>query len=248
VLLCGEVLSNECASRLLDRFPGLGLYNTYGPTEATVAVTSVRIDRGLIDRYHPLPVGRAKPDCYVGPLDAAGNRAKDGTRGEIVIEGPSVGPGYLHAPELTERAFYEAARPGGTVRGYRTGDWGHVEDGFVFYSGRIDAQIKLRGHRIEIEDVENNLRAIPSVGNAVVVANTKDGRCESLTAFMTASRDELSRIDFRPQTFVEEVRAALRERVPDYMVPKNLVVRKALPLSVNGKIDRRRLAEELTAK
>jgi D-alanine--poly(phosphoribitol) ligase subunit 1 len=240
VLLCGEVLTNECAEKVLARFPGVALYNTYGPTEATVAVTAVRIDEDIVSRYRPLPLGRAKPDLYVGPLDDTGAPAGDGVRGEIVIEGSSVGPGYLNAPEVTARAFYEVRR-GRRVRGYRTGDWGWQKDGLLFYGGRIDAQVKLHGHRIELEDVENNLRAIPEVRNAVVVPRMRDGRCDSLTAVLlcTEASDQ--------PRLVASVRAALRARVPDYMVPQRFVVRDAFPMSVNGKINRKQLAEDLAA-
>jgi D-alanine--poly(phosphoribitol) ligase subunit 1 len=243
VLLCGEVLTNDCARRLIERFPGLGLYNTYGPTEATVAVTAVRVEPGLIDRHHPLPVGRAKRDCYVGPLDESGARAPEGIRGEIVIEGPSVGNGYFRAPELTANAFYEVVRDGAPVRGYRTGDLGYVQDGLVFYSGRIDAQVKLHGHRIELEDIENNLRAIPHVDNAVVLPKMKDGRCESLLAIVLSKRT-----DVPEKAAIAEIRAALKQRVPEYMVPQRMVLRTVLPVSVNGKINRKQLAEELTSK
>jgi D-alanine--poly(phosphoribitol) ligase subunit 1 len=243
VLLCGEVLTNDCARRLLQRFPGVSLFNTYGPTEATVAVTAVRVDAGLVEAHSPLPLGRAKPDLYVGPLTESGAHATDGTRGEIVIEGSSVGPGYLGAPELTQRSFYTIERNGTVYRGYRTGDLGYLQDGSLFYCGRVDAQVKLHGHRIELEDVESHLRAIAGVENAVVLPHVSNGRCESLTAVLLCASP-----DKDPRAFAAEVRAALGARLPAYMVPQKFITCRSFPMSVNGKINRKQMAADLAAR
>ncbi len=135
-LFCGETLAPETASQLLTRFPEAEVWNTYGPTEATVATTSVRVDRELIERWSPLPVGRAMPGTLVEILDEAGAVMRDGDRGQIIIAGPNVSPGYLNRPELTAKAFF-------TYEGlpaYRTGDAGRVEDGLVFFDGRMDSR------------------------------------------------------------------------------------------------------------
>ena len=101
-------------------------------------------------------------------------------RGEIVIAGPHVSPGYLGRPDLTERAFFLLDG----MRAYRTGDEGHYQDGLLFFDGRMDNQIKLHGYRIELGDVEANLRALPGVRDAVVLAVVKQERAESLAAFV----------------------------------------------------------------
>src|ERR1700690_3293368 len=103
---CGETLTPEVAGSLLTRFPKAEVWNTYGPTEATVATSSIHIDQEVIKRYSPLPVGRPKPDSATHILDN-GNGAQAGERGQIVIAGPNVSVGYIHRPDLTERAFYQ---------------------------------------------------------------------------------------------------------------------------------------------
>src|SRR5207244_1527172 len=106
-LFCGETLPPEVAAQLLDRFPGAEVWNTYGPTEATVATTSIRVDRDVLARYSPLPIGYPMPGSRVVVLDEAGREAASDERGEIVIAGPNVSPGYLGRPDLTERAFFQ---------------------------------------------------------------------------------------------------------------------------------------------
>ena len=237
-LFCGEVLPAGVAGQLLDRFPGAAVWNTYGPTEATVATTSIRIDRDVLARYPSLPIGRPMPGTRVLVADPQGQPLGDGERGEIVIAGPNVGAGYLGRPDLTATAFatHEAARR------YRTGDRGYVRDGLLFCDGRLDDQIKLHGHRVELGDVEANLRAVAGVRDAVVLPVLTDGQPQSLTAFVVlGERPEGS--DF---AVAQTLRARLAERVPAYMLPRRFVVLDALPLTANGKADRRQLAARLT--
>src|SRR5439155_7416514 len=179
-LFCGEALPPEVAAQLLDRFPGAEVWNTYGPTEATVATTSIRIDRDILARYSPLPIGYPMPGSRVVVLDAQGRELPADERGEIIIAGPNVSPGYLGRPDLTERAFFELDGQ----RAYHTGDWGRVRDGLLFCEGRMDSQIKLHGHRIELGDVEANLRALPGVRDAVVLPTMWQGQPDALSAFV----------------------------------------------------------------
>jgi len=232
-LFCGETLAPEVARELLDRFPDAAVWNTYGPTEATVATTSVRVDRDLLDRYSPLPVGRAKPGTHVLLVDAGGSEVPPGERGEMVIAGPNVSPGYLGRPDLTERAFFTLQG----CRAYRTGDRGRQRDGLLFFEGRADDQIKLHGYRVELGDVESNLRALPGVRDAAVVAVTRHGVPDALVAFVTLGQSPL----------VDEVEAGraiqhqLAEHLPMYMVPRRVRILDHFPMTANGKVDRRRL-------
>lgn len=166
-----EMLIGFLAEQLLDRFPAAEVWNTYGPTEATVATTSVRIDRELLRRYPQLPIGVAMPGTSVTIEDESGCRVADGIRGEIVIAGPNVSPGYLGRPDLTARSFF--ARDG--VRAYRTGDWGVVHDDLLFFQGRKDNQVKIAGHRIEVGDVETHLAGLPMVRGAAGLPALRDG-------------------------------------------------------------------------
>ncbi len=152
-LFCGETLAPEIASQLLDRFPAAEVWNTYGPTEATVATTSLRITGAILEKYSPLPIGYQMPGSRVLVMDDEQRELPAGERGEIIIAGPNVSPGYLNRPELNATAFFNLDGQ----RAYRTGDWGRYRDGMLFFEGRIDNQIKLNGYRIEPADVEANL-------------------------------------------------------------------------------------------
>jgi D-alanine--poly(phosphoribitol) ligase subunit 1 len=239
-LFCGETLAPEVAGQLLDRFPATQVWNTYGPTETTVAVTSLRIGRDVLARWSPLPIGRPMPGSRILVVDEADRPVHDGERGQIVIAGPSVSPGYLGRPDLTARAFF---RQGG-LRAYRTGDWGRYRDGLLFFEGRMDGQIKLHGYRIELADVEANLRAVPGVRDAVVLPVLKAGAADSLAAFVILNERPRGS-DFQAAS---ALRARLAERLPAYMLPRKFHFLETFPMNANGKADRRRLAELLALK
>lgn len=230
-LFCGETLAPQVAAQLLDRFPAAEVWNTYGPTEATVATTSVRIDRAALERWSPLPVGAAMPGTAILVVGDDGLPVADGERGEIVIAGPNVSTGYLGRPDLNARAFLEVAGR----RAYRTGDWGRWRDGLLFFEGRRDHQIKLHGHRIELGDVEANLCALPGVRDAVVL---KEDHPERLVAWVIPTR----RASADAAEDARALRAELARRVPAYMVPARIRFVDAFPMTVNGKKDARGLA------
>ncbi len=237
-LFCGETLPPEVAAQLLDRFPQAHVWNTYGPTEATCATTSVRIDAQMARGGSPLPVGYVKPGTRIIVMDAAsgdaGKPVAAGEQGEIVIAGPNVSTGYLGRPDLTAQAFFTLEGE----RAYRTGDRGRFEDGLLFFDGRIDNQIKLHGYRIELADVEANLRAVQGVRDAVVMPIMKDGRPESLAAFVILS-ERPNGSDFEVS---RTLRTRLGERLPAYMLPRRFAFLDAFPMTPNGKADRRQLA------
>jgi D-alanine--poly(phosphoribitol) ligase subunit 1 len=236
-LFCGETLAPETASQLLDRFPEAEVWNTYGPTEATVATTSVRITREVLEKWSPLPVGAAMPGTRVVILDDEGGRVSDGERGEIVIAGPNVSPGYLGRADLTEKAFFELD---GT-RAYRTGDWGRERGGQIFFEGRRDSQVKVNGYRIELGDLEANLRTLPEIADAVVLPVEKQGRIDALAAVVVLAVEK-SGSDF---AFTAQLKTRLGERLPAYMIPRKFLYVDAFPMTANGKADRRKLGEML---
>jgi D-alanine--poly(phosphoribitol) ligase subunit 1 len=236
-LFCGETLAPQTAVRLLERFPEAQVWNTYGPTEATVATTSVRIDRTISERYSPLPVGCVMPGTDVFVVNEDREVLPANKRGEIIIAGPNVSPGYLARPDLTANAFFQH----GGQRAYRTGDLGRLRDNLLFFEGRIDEQIKLYGYRIELGDVEANLRVLALIRDAVVIPVIKDGAAQSLAAFVVLNaRDETS--DFE---LAHTLRKQLGQRLPAYMLPRKFVFLDAFPMTANGKADRARLAESL---
>jgi D-alanine--poly(phosphoribitol) ligase subunit 1 len=233
---CGETLTPEVAGSLLTRFPKAEVWNTYGPTEATVATSSIHIDQEVIKRYSPLPVGKPKPDSEIHILND-GVEAQSGERGEIVIAGPNVSVGYIHRPDLTSRAFYQLNK----MRAYRTGDLGHYQDGLLFFDGRIDFQIKLHGYRIEVGDIENNLHALPNVRDAVVIPVMKNNKADYLATFVIL-KERMNKSDFE---ITRALKRELNGRLPDYMIPRKFIFVNQFPMTNNGKADRRKLSEGL---
>src|SRR6266581_1159940 len=161
-LFCGETLPPQTAAQLLKRFPKAEVWNMYGPTEATVATTSMRVDAAILERYSPLPVGHAMPGTEILLVNRNREVVPPDERGGIIIVGPNVSPGYLARPDLTADAFFQHRGQ----RAYRTGDFGRIRNGLLFFEGRMDEQIKLSGYRIELGDVEANLRALATVRDA----------------------------------------------------------------------------------
>ena len=236
-LFCGETLPQQTAARLRERFPRAEVWNTYGPTEATVATTSIRIDDTILEKYSPLPVGRPMPGTHVMIVDQAGEVLPANQRGEIVIAGPNVSPGYLKRPDLTAEVFFEFAGQ----RAYRTGDQGRFRDDLLFFEGRIDEQIKLSGYRIELGDIETNLQRLPDVRDAVVLPMLKNGAVQSLAAFvLLGTHEPIS--DFE---LGRALRKQLAERLPAYMLPRKFLFLDAFPMTPNGKVDRAGLAASL---
>ena len=236
-LFCGEALTPQTAAQLLARFPQAKVWNMYGPTEATVATTSILIDAAILEQYSPLPVGRVMPGTRIFVLDHNGRELPVNERGEIIIAGPNVSPGYIERPDLTVRAFFEYRG----LHAYKTGDLGQFRGGLLFFEGRIDEQIKLSGYRIELGDVETNLRKLATVRDAVVIPVIKNGTAQSLTAFvMLSAREETS--DFK---LAHNLRSQLSEWLPAYMLPRKFVFLDAFPMTANGKLDRGALARSL---
>jgi len=234
---CGETLANETAAQLLDRFPNAEVWNTYGPTEATVATTSILCTREVIGQHAPLPVGSVMPGTRIAIMDENRAEAAEGERGEIVIIGPNVSPGYLGRADLTEKAFF--ATDG--TRAYRTGDWGRTRAGLIFFEGRMDGQIKLHGYRIELGDIESHLRNLPQISDAVVLVAEKNGKPDSLAGFVVL-RERGTGSDFDISL---QFKKQLGDRLPNYMVPRKFWFLDAFPMTANGKADRRKLAELL---
>lgn len=257
-LFCGEVLSNDTAAKLLERFPNALVENLYGPTEATVAVTTVTVTPEVLERFNPLPVGRIKADGQILicnsevlndelaeaeqndtliHLSCSPQTLPEGERGEIVIAGPNVSVGYLNRPEQTRKAFFTYQDASGQIwQAYRTGDAGLLEEGMLLFFGRLDFQVKLHGYRIELGDIEENLRKLPGVENAVVLPMERRGKIDYLHAFLTTS--EVVEDAFQTS---QKLREGLHKNLPDYMLPRRFTFLDKMPMTPNGKVDRRAL-------
>ncbi|MDR1018846.1 MAG: D-alanine--poly(phosphoribitol) ligase subunit DltA [Lachnospiraceae bacterium] len=237
-IFCGEKLEASTAKKLLDKFPEASVWNTYGPTEATGAISSVKITDDIVKNYDNLPIGKAKSGVEIRIQDTDTKEfVEDGNSGEIIIVGNSVANGYYKNEEKTHEAFFTID---GT-RAYHTGDAGFIdEDGQLNYVGRIDFQIKLNGFRIELGDIENNLAAIDEVDKAVVLPKTNKGnKVTGLVAVISAECDE------DEKTFTKYIKKELSKRVTDYMIPSKYVYMDTFPLNQNGKIDRKKIKEEV---
>ncbi|KPU42799.1 D-alanine--poly(phosphoribitol) ligase subunit 1 [Oxobacter pfennigii] len=241
MMFCGEVLNNGSVRKIHERFCGVKVINTYGPTEATVAVTSVEITKEVLDAFDPLPVGYVKSDCHIIIADSEGREVEMGEKGEIVIAGESVSIGYYKNPEITEKVFFKRAIEGKELRCYRTGDEGYIKNNNLHYSGRIDFQVKLNGYRIELEDIESNLRKIDFIENAVVLPVLKEQKIQYLTAAVALNR-MVEATEFKTGLLIKN---ELKKFIPEYMIPRKIVIRESLPMTANGKINRKALMEEI---
>ncbi|MEY4579587.1 MAG: hypothetical protein RL701_4290 [Pseudomonadota bacterium] len=229
----GEALSWECVAALQRVAPNSRVINEYGPTEAVVGCCiqdAVAADSGKYESS--VPIGRPIANTQLYVLDACLEPVPPGVTGELYIGGGSLARSYRRRPDLTAERFVpnpRATTPG--ERLYRTGDLARYRaDGVLEYLGRSDHQVKLRGYRIELGEIEAALRAQPGVEDAVVIAR-QDAGAARLVGYVAA------RVAVPIQPLLER----LRERLPEYMVPAQLVVLPALPLNANGKIERRAL-------
>lgn len=236
-LFCGEELTKKTAQELLTRFPHAYIYNTYGPTEATVAISGVQITQEVLDQYERLPIGYIKSDTRV-LIASEGEYVSDDQTGEIIISGPSVSKGYLNNPKKTEAAFFNYdGQPS-----YHTGDAGRLtKEGLLFYEGRIDQQVKLHGYRIELGDIEHYLLKDQRVKQAVVVPKYQGTKVQQLVAFVVLEKTA-GQPNFQ---LTKAIKAELAKTLMDYMIPQRMNYVDLLPQTVNGKIDRKRLIAEV---
>lgn len=237
-LFCGEILTNKTASGLLERFPKAQIYNTYGPTESTVAVTQVCVDKKMVKRYDPLPVGTAKPGTMIRILGGGMEQLPDGEKGEIVIIGNTLSKGYFKNEKENSRAFFLYMENGKSYRAYRTGDKGYVKEGQLFYCGRLDLQIKLHGYRMEIEDIEKNLMKVQGITKAVVVPVSEGEKVKYLQAVCIYNGHVQD-----SRKLQKLVKAELAEFVPAYMIPRKIQFADEIPVTANGKADRKKIQE-----
>lgn len=236
-LFCGEILPSPIARQLLERFPKAKVFNTYGPTEATVAVTFVEITEDILQRYPTLPVGRAKKDTKVLLLNEDGVEASNEEKGEIILVGPSVSKGYLGQKELTDKAFFQYKGE----MAYRTGDAGYMESGLLFYKGRMDFQIKLHGYRMELEEIEHHIAKSQYVKMAVVVPVYQNEKIEYLATAIVPAHHEFAK-EFQ---LTSAIKKELSESLPAYMIPRKFSYHDDLPMTPNGKIDRKQIREKV---
>jgi amino acid adenylation domain-containing protein len=219
------------------------LINTYGLTESTITSTVGHLDGpSLSELQGEVSLGRVIPDTEIYLLDREGNPAPIGLAGELCVGGGLLARGYQNRPEVTAERFVPhpfSSLPGNRL--YRTGDLARVlPNGELVFLGRGDRQVKVRGYRIELEEIEGRLLSHPGVESAVLLLREDRPGDKQIVAYLVFRR--------QPGPRPGELRAFIRETLPDYMVPAAFVVLDAVPLTPNGKVDRRRLpAPELPA-
>lgn len=210
------------------------VYNAYGPTENTVLSTVYSV--GNNEQFvNGVPIGRAVSNSGAYVMDQRQQLVPPGVMGELVVTGDGLARGYTD-PALDKDRFVHVSIEGEQLRAYRTGDRARYrpKDGQIEFFGRMDRQIKIRGHRIELAEVEQAILSQDSVRDAAVVADKQDGEELEMVAFVAARlQSELSE---------SGIRAALQTILPLYMVPARIVVLDQLPVNINGKVDRNALA------
>ncbi|SDN68470.1 amino acid adenylation domain-containing protein [Allokutzneria albata] len=234
----GEAMDPDLARAVLAACPDTTLVNFYGPTENSV-VSTAQVVRDPLPGAEDVPIGRPldNSSCYV--LRADGTPAVVGEQGELFVGGDGLALGYLGDPELTAERFVDNPFEPGT-RLYRTGDrasW--LPDGALRYHGRVDRQVKLRGRRIELDEIETRLRAHHTVGEAaveVVRDSTDTTDAGHLIGYVTPA-------DPNGTVSLDELRQHLVVWLPAAAIPSRLVVLQRFPVTRSGKIDRKRLAE-----
>ena len=235
LLVGGEALPLDLARQLHELVPG-ALINMYGPTETTVWSTTC--DLASVGAGEFVPLGQPIANTTLGIRTVWGSECPALVPGELFIGGDGVTAGYLLRPELTLERFVDDGNGAGS-RMYRTGDLVRRHpDGAIEFLGRMDNQVKIRGHRIELGEIEAALMRQTGVNEAVVVARDGIGGDKYLAAYITPQSGA--------QPAIEQIRTALASELPDIMQPKTVLVLKAFPLTPNNKIDRRALPDAST--
>ena len=225
VAFCGEVMPNTQLNIWRKALPDCQYANLYGPTEITDVCCYYRVDRPFAD-HESLPIGRACENMRVRILTDEGREAAVGETGELCVLGSGVALGYWNNPEQTAKAFVPNPLSPWPERMYRTGDlarWG--EDGLIYFLGRKDSQIKLKGNRIELGEIEAAAMCVPGVENACALF---DAERERIVLFVEGGGG-LS---------LRKMNLALKQYIPQYMLPGKLVAMDRLPHTANDKIDR----------
>lgn len=236
----GEVLSKKLVRELIERFNGVRIINGYGPTEGTVLLSAIDVTEEMLKDERSIPIGYPMDGGILKVVNEKNEEVKDGEKGELLALGKSISKGYFNNEEMTNKVFFKEVINGEEVRGYRTGDIAYYENGILYYCGRKDFQIKLNGFRIEIEDIENNLRKVSNVENCVVLPVFKDEKISHLASFVTL-KEENGLSSLKNSIIIKD---ELKKYIPSYMIPRNIKVIKEFPINTNGKIDRKKLMEE----
>jgi amino acid adenylation domain-containing protein len=237
LILGGEALSTDLVERILGRGEGCELINHYGPTETTIGSLTAKVSetKGKWLKRTTAPIGRPIANTEVYVLDRELKPAPVGARGELYIAGEGVARGYRGRPEFTaERFIPNPLSLEGGARFYRTGDVARYQsNGMIEFIGRADDQVKVRGHRIELGEIQAALNEHRSVRQSVVVVSEGQMGDKRLIGYVVSAEGEIAT--------ATELKRHVREKLPEHMVPEAILLLEEMPLTANGKIDRKRL-------
>jgi acyl-coenzyme A synthetase/AMP-(fatty) acid ligase len=238
VLWCGEVLPTPILLDWMRRLPHATFTNLYGPTEATIASSFYTVTEMPATETDSIPIGVPCAGEELLVLDEQLRPVPTGETGDLYIAGVGLSPGYWRDEEKTAAAFLPDPRSSDDPadRIYKTGDLARLdEDGFVYFLGRADSQIKSRGHRIELGEIEAALNALDAIKECAVVGVETGGfEGTAICCAYAPAEDTVTPVRLREE---------LRKHLPGYMIPTRWLARDELPKNVNGKIDRRTLRE-----
>ncbi|TDD95360.1 non-ribosomal peptide synthetase [Actinomadura rubrisoli] len=237
LILGGEALDAETLRRWRDAHPGVDVVNHFGPTECTVGCLDFRVPAGADLPGGPVPIGRPIPNARVYVLDEYLRPVPPGVIGELYVAGAGLARGYLRRPGLTAQRFLSDPFDAEGARMYRTGDLvRRRHDGNLVFVGRADDQVKIRGHRVELGEIEHALRLFPEVADAAVLVHRVPAGSSRLIGYVRPA----------PGADVDAaaLRSALAERLPQHSIPAAIMTLDEMPLTANGKLDRRRLAAQ----
>jgi D-alanine--poly(phosphoribitol) ligase subunit 1 len=225
-LFAGEALTVDAAKKWLLACPNTALHNFYGPIETTIDVLAQAVTLKALNACEQTVVSIGTPfnGIIAGIINKNNTFLSAGEKGQLVVAGPLLGKGYINADN--SKSFAQLDHPKhGSQRFYYTGDICYQDnDGLFHYVGRIDHQVKLNGHRVEIEEIEHHLKAITGTPAAVTIIN------KSIVGFIT-----------RPSTQKKNIQQQLAKTLPPYMLPERLISLDQLPINANGKLDRQAL-------
>ena len=232
IYFCGEILNIKTADLLINRFPEIRIINSYGPTECTVAVTEVEIKREML-KEECLPIAdfngnRQNANIYI--VDSSLRVLENAELGEILICGDSVAKGYINNKEETNKKFIDFKGE----RGYLTGDLGYFKDLKLYYKTRKDRQIKYKGYRIELSDIEENLIKLEYIEKCSVIPKIINNKVTRLIGYVKLKESH--------NKSCMEIRKDLLKYLPEYMCP-NIKILDSFPININGKKDLEKLRD-----
>ena len=231
VVCSGEVLPSSAVESVKQKLKSASIHNYYGPTEASIDVTSIDLTK-VDTAANGVTIGSPVPNTTLYVLNNHLKLQPIGVPGEIMLSGIQLSNGYLNRPELNEERFISNPFEEGAQM-YRTGDIGRwLPDGTVEYLGRKDDQVKVRGYRIELGEIEHRLLACDSVSQGTVIARDLSGSGAELVGYLVLKKGT-----------VDQVRTQLQNVLPSYMVPVHLIVLESLPITPNGKLDKKALPD-----